>query len=155
MMAIWAAPALSPAAYCHLNQPGMGEKLPKHKLIAIYQSGHYDMKEHTTLSLRLRPAEREALDALKSYLSEPVATKALLHVIRLYPPQHQALQAALDEMEQAKADRDRLLQAVAAAEQGRAVLIDTAAEDCRKIDGKWPYEHGKLIIVVGCWRNWT
>ena len=91
------------------------------------------MKDHTTLSLRLRPAEREALEALKSYLNEPVATKALLHVIRVYAPQHQALQDALDELEQANTDRDRLLQAVAAAEQGRAVLIDTAAEIAGKL----------------------
>ena len=90
------------------------------------------MKDHTTLSLRLRPAEREALEALKSYLNEPVATKALMHVIRLFPSHHTALQAALLELEQAKSDRDRLLQAVAAAEQGRAVLIDTAAEIARK-----------------------
>lgn len=91
------------------------------------------MKDHSTLSLRLRPAQREALEALKFYLNEPVATKALMHVIRLYPAQHQALQDALDELEQAKADRDRLLQAVAAAEQGRAVLIDTAGEIAGKL----------------------
>ena len=91
------------------------------------------MKEHTTISLRLRPAEREALDALKSYLGEKVATKALLHVIRLYPSQHRALQAALDELAQANSDRDRLLEAVVDAEQARAGLIDAAAEIAGKL----------------------
>ena len=86
------------------------------------------MKEHTTLSLRLRPEEREALEALKSYLNEPVASRALLSVIRLYPPQHQALQATLDELDRAKTDRQRLLQAIANAEQSRLGLINTAAE---------------------------
>ena len=86
------------------------------------------MKDHTTLSLRLRPAEREALEVLKSYLGESVATRALMHVIRLYPGQHQALQATLNELDKARADRDRLLQAVSDAEQARAGLINTAAE---------------------------
>ena len=86
------------------------------------------MKEHTTLLLRLRPEEREALEALKTYLNEPVASRALLSVIRLYPPQHQPLQATLDELDRARADRQRLLQAIADAEQSRLGLINTAAE---------------------------
>ena len=86
------------------------------------------MKNRTGISLRLTPDEREALDALKSYLGENTATRALLHVIRLYPSQHRALQATLAELDKVQADRDRLLQAVAAAEQGRADLIATAAE---------------------------
>ena len=86
------------------------------------------MKNRTGISLRLTPDEREALEALKSYLGENTATRALLHVIRLYPSQHRALQATLAELDKVQADRDRLLQAVAAAEQGRADLIATAAE---------------------------
>ena len=86
------------------------------------------MKNRTGISLRLTPDEREALEALKSYLGENTATRALLHVIRLYPSQHRALQATLAELDKVPADRDRLLQAVAAAEQGRADLIATAAE---------------------------
>ena len=61
------------------------------------------MKDRTTLSLRLTSEEREALEALKTYLNEPVATRALLTVIRLYPGQHQALQATLDELDRARA----------------------------------------------------
>lgn len=86
------------------------------------------MKNRTTISLRMTADERDALDALKTYLGEPVATKALLHVIRLFPGQHRALQATLAELDKTRADRDRLLRAVAAAEQGRADLITTAAE---------------------------
>ena len=83
--------------------------------------------------MRLRPEEREALEALKSYLNEPVASRALLSVIRLYPPQHQALQATLDELDRAKTDRQRLLQAIADAEQARAGLIDAASEIAGKL----------------------
>ena len=86
------------------------------------------MKNRTGISLRLTADEREAVEKLKSYLGENTATRALLHVIRLYPNQHRALQTTLNELEQARAVRDRLLQAVAAAEQGRADLITTAAE---------------------------
>ena len=74
------------------------------------------MKNRTGISLRLTPDEREALEALKSYLGENTATRALVHVIRLYPSQHRALQATLAELDKVQADRDRLLQAVAAAE---------------------------------------
>ena len=86
------------------------------------------MKDHTTLSLRLTADERELLEALKAYLCEPVASRALKTVIHLYPAQHQALQRTLDELDRVRADRDRLLQAIAAAEQGRLDLIHAAAE---------------------------
>ena len=86
------------------------------------------MKNRTGISLRLTADERETLEKLKTYLGENTATRALMHVIRLYPSQHQALQATLEQLDKVRADRDRLLRAVAAAEQGRVDLIDAAAQ---------------------------
>ena len=86
------------------------------------------MAERTSLSLRLTAEKRDAPGALKTYLVEPVASRAILTAIRLYPAQHQALQSTLDQLAQARADRERLLQAVADAEGARLGLVNTAAE---------------------------
>ena len=90
------------------------------------------MTERTGITLRLTAEDREALDAQKTCLGEPAASRALLHVARLYPRQHQALQDALNELAQARADRYDLLEAVSAAEQARQGLINTAS----RIGGK-------------------
>lgn len=86
------------------------------------------MAERTSLSLRLTAGEREALEALKTCLVEPVASRAILTAIRLYPAQHQAPQSTLDGLAQARADRARRLQAVADTEGARPGLVNTAAE---------------------------
>ena len=85
------------------------------------------MTDRTGITLRLRPEEREALETLKTYLGEPSASRALLHVVRLYPQQHQALQDALNELAQARADRQDLHEAVSAAEQTRLDLSNTVS----------------------------
>ena len=101
------------------------------------------MKNRTGISLRLTPDEREALEALKSYLGENTATRALLHVIRLYPSQHRALQATLagtvTEIETMDTSRrealDLLRKAVAKKVDeknftGNPLLDDVFSEDC-------------------------
>lgn len=89
------------------------------------------MTESTSFSLRLTTEDRESLETLKTYLVEPVASRAILIAIRLYPAQHQALQATLNELARARADRERRLQAVSDAEGARLGLINTAAEIAR------------------------
>ena len=110
-----------------------------------YARANTIMKDRTTLSLRLRPEEREALEELKTYLNEPIASRALMTVIRLYPGQHQALQATLDELDRAKTDRHRLLQAIADAEQSRLGLINTAAEIAGEVS---EYGHANPQIKI-------
>ena len=46
------------------------------------------MTDRTGITLRLTPEDRDALDALKTYLREPTASRALLHITKLYPQQH-------------------------------------------------------------------